>query len=54
MTYLYAILAYVVLMLLSKVAYTHYTSTEKKEKTIWFDWNFNLIQLRQALMSVWF
>jgi len=51
--YFYAIVAYFVLMLLAKVAYT-YMSFKKEEKAIKPNWNFNLVQLRQALMSVWF
>jgi len=55
--YLYAIIVYFVLMFLSKVAYTYFVElkkTEKTEKTVRLNWNFNLVKLRHALMSVWF
>jgi len=55
--YFYAIVAYFVLMVISKVAYTYHVSMRNTEKTIQepkFRWNFNFYQLKQSLMSVWF
>jgi len=49
--YLYAIIVYFVLMFLSKVAYTYFVElkkTEKTEKTVRLNWNFNLVKLRHA------
>jgi len=54
--YFYAIVAYFVFMVISKVAYTYFVplkNTEKTEKSPKFQWNFNLYQLKQSLMSVW-
>ncbi len=55
--YFYAIVAYFVFMVISKVAYTYFVTLNNSEKTVKeprFQWNINLYQLKQSLMSVWF
>lgn len=49
--YLYTIIAYFALMLLAKIAYVF---IGKERKPIRLHWNFNLVQLKESVMSYLF